>query len=216
MKARLALAWLALAASLPAAALSPVGPDAVWSPSEGFLAAFHAACDAAGGKDFAGCFVEQMAKAGASEAALVFARSTGGMGYLTRLRETGKVDVAYAVYPFRANENKVCLLVNGQPPMIDVDDPARIDRKALEANPGWTELRKAFPDVAFFPGPRGDGQNPRAVQRKNGGQSFIVIYALTDGCHACKVVGYARVEFDFDVEGRFLETRIEQVRARRP
>jgi hypothetical protein len=188
----------------------------VWSPPAGFLSAFHAACDAAARRAFADCFVEQMAKAGAPEPALAFARSTGGMGYLARFRETGKIDVAYAVYPFRASENQVCLLVNGQPPLIDVDDPARIDRKALEANAAWTALRKAFPNVALFPGPRGDGQNPRAVQRKSGGQSFVVIYSLTDGCHACKIVGYARVALDFDVEGRFLETRIEQVRARNP
>jgi hypothetical protein len=221
MRPRLALALLALAASLPGsepaatpASPSPVGPDAVWSPPEGFRSAFQAACGALGGKEFSECFVARMQKAGASEAALAFVRRTGGMGYLAQFRETGKVDVAYAEYPFRANENQVCFLVNGDPPLIDVDDPARIDRKALEANPSWTELRKSFPKLALFPAPRGGGQNPRAVTRKSGGQQFVVIYSLTDGCHACKTVGYVRVAFDFDVAGKFLGTEIEQVRAR--
>ena len=76
-----------------------------------------------------------MKKAGASPAALAFTRRTGSQAYLRALREAGNVDVALAIYPFRANENEVWLLVNGDPPLIDVDDHAP-DPEAAGAQPG--------------------------------------------------------------------------------
>ena len=77
-----------------------------------------------------------MEKAGAPPAAVAFARRVDRQGYLVAFRETGRVDVAFAEYPFLANENAVCLLVNGTPPAIDVDDLSGLDRRALAANPG--------------------------------------------------------------------------------
>ncbi len=84
-------------------------------------------------RTFAACFAEQMRVAGASAAALAFLERTGNQGYLTAFVDAGKVDIAYAEYPFRANENAVVFLVNGEPSMLDVDDLSRIDRKNLEA-----------------------------------------------------------------------------------
>ncbi len=212
-----AAAFLA-AAALPAQEAasarppSPVGPDAVWAPPADFRAAFQAACDSAAG-DMGACFLGQMEKAGASPAALDFARRTGSQGYLALFRDTGLVDVAYAEYPFRANENQVVFLVNGEPPMLDVDDTSRIGRAGLDANPSYAGLKKAFPKVTLFPGDRSDIRLPRAVRRRHGqGQRFVVVYELRDGCHACANLGYARVGLDFDTGGRFVGTEVEQVR----
>lgn len=210
--ALLAAARLSAQAAGAAAAPAPIGPDAVWAPPADFRARFHEACDPAG-PGMGACFLRQMQAAGASPAAVEFARRTGEQGYLTRFRDTGVVDVAYAEYPFRANENQVVLLVNGEPPMLDVDDTSSIGQPALDANPTYAGMKKSFPKIALFPGDRSDGQLPRALERRRaGGQRFVVVYELRDGCHACQVLGYARIGLDFDAQGRFAGAEVEQVR----
>jgi hypothetical protein len=197
-----------------ATAIATVGPDAAWSPPADFRSKVTAACGSAGEK-FGACFVDQMGAVGAPEAALVFARRTDNQGYATAVLDTGKVDVAYAEYPFRANENALVFLVNGEPPLIDVDDLSRIDMKNLGNNPVYVGLLKTFPSLALFPGDRRPGgREPRALKLRSGGQRFVVVYELHDGCHACKTVGYARIGFDFDVQGKFVGTDVVQVRPR--
>ena len=197
------------AASPPA----PVGPDAVWTPPADFRAKVDEAC-ASAGERFGACFAEQMQKAGASKAALAFTERLDNQGYLTSVLDTGKVDVAYVEYPYRANENALVFLVNGEPPLIDVDDLSRLDRKNLGANPTYAGLLNRFPSLALFPADRHTGREPRAANLRSGGQRFVVVYELHDGCRACKVVGYARIGWDFDVQGRFVGTEVVQVRPR--
>jgi hypothetical protein len=201
-------------ATATAAASATVTPDAVWTPPADFHAKVDAACGSAGEK-FGACFIDQMRAAGAPEAALAFSRRTDGQGYATAFLDTGKVDVAYAEYPFRANENALVFLVNGEPPSIDVDDLSRIDMKNLGNNPVYVGLLRTFPSLALFPGDRRPGgREPRAVKLRSGGQRFVVVFELHDGCHACKTVGYARIGFDFDVQGKFVGTDVVQVRPR--
>src|ERR1700730_8126471 len=134
---------------------TPVGPEAVWVMPSDFLSRFHSACDSLAGAKFGHCFVREMQKAGAPPAALGFAAEIDDQGYLRAFREAGRVDIAYAEYPFRANENRVCLLVNGTPPAIDVDDLSGFDRKALEAKPDYSAIMASFPRAAIYPGDRG-------------------------------------------------------------
>src|SRR5215831_10796223 len=152
---------------LPERAPTPehVGPDAVFTPAADFIATFHAACDAKSGDALGECFVAQMKKGGASPAALAFARRTGNEAYLKALRETGNVDVALAVFPFRANENEVWLLVNGKPPTVDLGDVAPI-QKLLVANSVFKSLRLDNPKISAFPRPMKDG--PRVLPVKEG------------------------------------------------
>ncbi len=219
--ALLAAATLAFAASRadampPDAEAGRVTPAAVWTPPEGFVAAIHGACDAKPG-DFGACFVAAMERAGAPPEALAFARRTGRQGYLAALRATGgRVDVAVAQYPFRANENAVEFLVNGAPPMLDIDDPRYLDPGGLAGNPAYAEIRRNHPNVAVFPGPRGSADGIEASPGPDGGQIFRVLYALTDGCHACARVGALRLDFLFDASGRFAGTRVASVRAGSP
>ncbi len=210
-----AAAWLACAAQ-PApksatVAAAAAGPDAVWSPPATFRETFHGACDAAG-QEISACFLREMATAGASPAAVAFARLTGGQGYLVRFRETGIVDVAYAEYPFRANENRVVFLVNGHPPMIDVD--TEFDERALEGDNVFASLRRGTSNLTIFPGDRSDARFPRVLPRTDGGTEFVVPYELTDGCHACKVLADALIAFVFDANGRLLGTSVVRVSPR--
>ncbi|MGE5414157.1 MAG: hypothetical protein ACM3NW_08280 [Syntrophomonadaceae bacterium] len=213
--ALLAVALVATRASAPgqAPAGDRVALDAVWSPPEGFVAALHRECDGAPGS-FGACFVAAMRRAGASDAAVAFARRTGEQGYLKTFRTTGgPVDLAFAEYPFRANENALCFLVNGAPPMLDVDDPRYLDREALRRNPAYAGLLRSYPDLAVFPGPRSDAEGIVVTLLPEGGEIVRVAYALVDGCHACARVGVLRLDFDFDASGRFAGTRVASVRA---
>lgn len=213
----LALAPLALvlvhavATAAQADAPAPVGPDAVWSPPPSFLAAFHAACDGRPGA-ITGCFMAQMKKAGASPAALAFARRVDGQGYLREFLPAGRVSLAFAEFPFRANENQLCFLVNGSPALLDVDDLSRLDRREIRANPDYAVIERQYPKVEFFPGPRSGPRAPRAVELPSGYQGFLVSYSLRDACHACRVVGEVRLRFDFDASGQFRGATIRQIR----
>ena len=200
-------------AAATAPSLSPVGPDSVWKPPADFHAAFHRACEKADAR-FGQCFTEQMQKAGAPATAVAFARRIENQGSLRAFRKRGKVDLAHAEYPYRANENQVCLLVNGQPATIDVDDPALLDKKALEANPRHASLLKSHPNVTLFPGPGGIARGPLAQNLEGDGQRFIVAYSLRDDCHACEVLGQVYIQFLFDVEGRFRDTEVDRSWAR--
>ncbi len=199
----------------PPPATLPVGPDAAWSPPPTFLQTMHEACDKGPPARFGECFVAQMKKAGASEAALGFARRTGDQGYLRDFRNTGKVDVAHVEYPFRANQNQLCFLVNGEPPMVDVDDPRWILPQHLAANPVYADLSKRFPNLMIVPGIRFGETAPAGANLKSGGQRFDLDFLLKDGCRACATVGAMKVSFDFDVNGKFVGTEIGRVRARR-
>lgn len=198
----------------PAKPPAPIGPDAVWTPPAGFRDRVNAACGNAGAK-FPDCFAAQMKKAGASKAALDFTRRTGNLGYLSTFVETGRVDIAYAEYPFRANENSLLFLVNGEPPMIDVDDPAtsRFDAAKLESSAAYVALKKKYPKLAVFPASRKPPRGAQQSAMSNGGQRFFVSYELHDGCHACRNVGIARVAFEFDEHGQLTRARILQLRA---
>ncbi|HEY1252098.1 MAG TPA: hypothetical protein VGH97_12990 [Thermoanaerobaculia bacterium] len=195
-------------------ATSPVGADAVWAPPANFLQRFHQACDGREGDAFTSCFLDAMRKAGAPPAALAFARRVDGMGYLRAFDDSGRVGLAYAEFPFRANENQLCFLVNGAPPLLDVDDLSRLDRAQLAANPDYAALARTYPNVTVFPGRRSGAHGPRPMRLHNGGQAFSVPYTLHDGCHACRIVGDLELRWDFDVEGRLAGIRIQRVRAR--
>ncbi len=190
-----------------AAASKPIGPDAVFTPASNFVDALHASCETQGGDALGECFLGQMKKAGASPAALAFARRTGNQAYVSALRETGHVDVALAVYPFRANENSVWLLVNGTPPMIDVGEVAPV-QKLLDRNSVYKTLKLDYPKVLVFPRSTKDG--PRVLPAREG-QRFAVAYDLKD-CHACKPVGYAAVAYVFDAAGNFVGPELGQVK----
>ena len=45
------------------------------------------------------------------------------------------------------------------------------------------------------------------------GQRFVVGEDLRDGCHACAILGKARVAFDFDAAGKLRGVRVVTVQA---
>ena len=115
-----------------------VTADTVWNADRQTVQEAKQKCADTGGRELEECFADAMQSFGASPEAAAFTRSFGGGAFVRRFRETGRVDVAQVIYPFRANENSGILLVNGDPPIVDVDDIALLPKEAMEQEAGPT------------------------------------------------------------------------------
>ena len=193
----------------PSGPAETVGPAAVWQGSMRTLrAAVEEQCARPGPAGLEPCFYEVMERLGSSPAAVRFSRSLEQAGCLRAFQEAGPVDVGWVHYPFRANELNGCILVNGTPARLDVDDPAFWPLASLKGDARYRALREAFPDLSIWPGDRA-GPGRLALERLPGnGGRFVAGYELRNGCHACEIVGSVDFAFDFDGNGRFLGSRV--------
>jgi hypothetical protein len=207
------LGFLAMIASSVSAEAPAIDKDSEWKATKETIQAIHKECAEKQAPDFGKCFVDFMARSGASPKAVAFAKSTDNTGYLGRFFKRGRVDLAYVLYPFRANENQGWLLVNGDPPMIDIDDLSNLPQHQLEQNPTYLRIKDKYPKVMLFGGDRMMERPPQmqtsmAIFGKSKRQEFDVNYRLLNGCHACEEVGWATFAFDFDAEGNFLGAKL--------
>lgn len=192
----------------PAEKAETVTEVAVWRPPAGFMAGFHQRCAGREGAAFTACFAASMAEAGASKDALAFTRRLDNDGYLQALDATnGPVAVAHVFFPFAANENNAWFLVNGAPPLINVDNWRNLDLTRMRSSPTYLSIYHNYRNVTFWQGARG----PAGPQVSRNGHEFVVGYLLRDLCHACAIIGRVRYAFDFDAGGKFLGTRLVSV-----
>ena len=196
-------AWTTAQTSRPA-----LSSAAKWQPGTETFQKIMARCVNAPQADQ--CRAKAMREAGASAQAVAFAKLTGYYGFMRAFRETGAVDIAYALYPYRANENNGFLLVNGEPQVVDVDDYKLIPEGELKANPIYANLLRSNPELSVFPGDRSDTRYPVAEKLPGGGQRFLVSYVLQT-CHACAQLATATFAFDFDAKGKFIGVKLRAV-----
>src|ERR1700733_7736501 len=187
--------------------------SAIFQPGMSTMQAARETCAKGPGQEFGNCFVKQMQAAGASPQAVAFMRAIHNDGFMRDFKDAGRIDIAFAYFPFAANENQHALLVNGEPRLIDVDDYSVIPRRDLPGNPEYAALLKKFPNISVFPGDRAGTKFITSETTPNGGQRFLVPYVLVDGCHACARVGKLKLAFDFDKTGTFLGAKVASVMA---
>jgi len=178
-----------------------VGADAVWNPGAQIVESIRRDC----AKGVSDCLMAKMAVSG-SPAAVAFAKSIGGEGWLRDFRKVGRVDIAYVEYPLRADGGEGWLLVNGSPSRVDVDDLRKLPRSAMTDNRAWSKLIAQNPRAALFPGDRVGTTDPVALVYPDGSQQFAVAYAVRDGCANCGQLGIAFLGFDFSAKGKQGET----------
>jgi hypothetical protein len=188
-----------------------IGPSAVWQMPSTFLAAAHKACDSAPPPSFADCFINQMSAAGASPAALAFTRmlqkqGDGDVGIMSGFNKSGPVDVAFVIYPLRANTNNGILFVNGTPKIVNAEDLKLLDQATMQQSPQFQNTKAQFPNVAVWPGDRDGTTWPNSNPNSEGGVSFTLGYPLINGCHACARAGFAEFNWKFGPTGQFLGT----------
>ena len=189
---------------------SAITKETVWNPDKQTARAVRLRCVDFGGRQLEDCFAQGMQNSGASPKAISFTRFFGDGAYVRRFREAGRIDIAYVSRPFRLNENDGILLVNGEPPLVDVDDITLLPKERLEQDKSYGSIKKIFPRVTLWPGDR-SARYPSVVSLADGGQSFSVPYGLRNFCHACEVLGTAFFSFDFDKGGKFTGTRFQRV-----
>jgi len=189
-----------------------VGPSAVWKLPDALRMTIQKKCgEATQPPSFAECFINQMQAGGASPQAVAFTRelykvSGGDVGILYGFHKVGPVDIAWVNYPLRANTNDGLLFVNGQPPILNVEDLKLLDQAAMQQDPQFQNTKAQFPNAAVWPGDRDGTTWPNSQPGTNGGVQFTVGYPLINGCHACERVGFAMFNWNFDARGKFLGT----------
>ena len=183
----------------------------VWIPPGDFIKTMDKTCGELRAPAFQVCFIMLMKQMGASPEALRFTALTDTTGYVRHFINSGKVDIAFVYYPFRANVNLGVTLVNGDPAMIDVDDFQYVDLTLLKKDSTYLKIVGDYPDAAVWPGDRFHFDRPKLESLPGGGQRFIVRYNLQNGCHACAHIGLVDFAFDFDRGGRFIGTSLVRV-----
>jgi hypothetical protein len=208
------LFWAQACSAADKGAWQKIGPAAIWTNGEKKAKKVTKECSSKQAPDFGECFVSFMQKHGASSRAVAFAKLTENTGYLRAFRKTGPVDIAYVAYPFRANTNYGCLLVNGDPRVVDVDD-LNLLKEELAKAPAFKRLLERFPNAAIWQEDRYSTKYPLVERLPDRGKRFVVRYRITDLCRACKEIGKAKFGFDFDGSGKFLGAKflgLEEIR----
>jgi|ERR1035438_4574816 hypothetical protein len=191
-----------------------IASTAVWQIPSTFLAAANKACAIAssGPSKFDECFINQMSKAGASPAAVAFTRmlqkQSGDVGIMSGFSRTtvGPVDVAFVVYPLRANTNNGILFVNGTPKIVNAEDLKLLDQATMQQSPQFQNTKAQFPKTTLWPGDRDGTTWPNSSSNPDGSVSFTLGYPLLNGCHACERAGTAEFNWKFGPTGKFLGT----------
>ncbi len=187
--------------------------QAVWSPDAKTLQDVRSACASAAYPEMGNCFAQQMQKAGASPQAIAFLHEMHNDAYLAKFQNTGRVSIAWIIYPYRANSNTGCLLVNGTPRLVDVDDLSKLPASQLKSDPAWTALVAKHPKAMLWAADRSGMSGIAAESSGGGGQRFLVDYMVLDGCHACARLARVHYAFDFDNTGRLLGVRFVDLNA---
>ena len=201
-------------------ATEKITSSAIWLLTPDFLKRAHAACDHGTSQTLDECFLSQMVAAGAPVDAVQFSRrlfryNGGELGVMWRFQPLGPVDMAKVFYPLRdveakyavGSRNYASLLVNGDPPIIDVDDLNKLDKHGLEQDGTYQVLKLSFPGLGIWGGGRSGTMWEPVHKRPDGGQSFDIYYVLNPGRPAGKWVSGAHFDWNFDVAGTFLRTK---------
>jgi hypothetical protein len=173
-----------------------IGPEAVWSvdPSEFQNCLLHTSSSTSY------CLISQMQASKASPQAIAFTKLLQGGAFMSSFTEYGVVDLAGIIYPERANENFQLVLINGTPQIVYVEEVWKVD---LTQDPNYPVLKQSYTLLSIDGIERGENSLESMERLSQGGQRFIFIYRLTDGCHACQTVSSAYIAFDFDGTGQF-------------
>jgi len=185
------------------------GPEAVWQGSpQKLMQITRKTCASLKGSSRERCFLQVMKELGASPQAVRFAGRLPEPGFLLSCRKAGPVFVARVVYPFRAHALEGRLLVNGRPPVVDVDDEDLWPVNALEDMPEYQRLRSSWSRLSIRPGDRAMPGALAVQQQSNGSWRFIAGYVLESGQGEGEIAGVVDFAFDFDEQGTFLGSTV--------
>lgn len=195
-----------------------IGPSSVWRGSDNQLHQIQQSCKGLEDDAYLHCFTSQMANMGASSEAIDFTQEyaddhDGRIAVLRGFHALDAVDLGYAFFPDDPESKQGWVLLNGSPDIFNVDDQESVPREQLSRNPQFLALSAAHPNAGIYPdsSQRPEDGMPQVRKTVDGGQQFIVDYAVRDGCRTCALLGIASYSFDFAPSGTFRSANLIKV-----
>ena len=158
--------------------------------------------------------IGQMTKAGAPADAVQFTRelykqSHGEFGVMTGFQNEGPVAFAWVTYPLRANTNYGLLLLNGQPPIVNVEDLKLLDVRTMKQSSQFQDAKRSFPKSMSGPeiAMERDGRTRKSAPMA-GSSSRSPIHCSMVAMPAL-APEQAIFNWNFDARGKFLGTSFQ-------
>ncbi len=200
----LAVSFLSSQLTYSQTAAKIITAKSIWNPDMAVMEKLSENCGSYTGTDLKNCFIKVMQESGASQQALEFTAQMNNDAYMNGFKNLGSVDAAFVYYPLRGNNHEGCLIVNGNPGLINIDDFSLLPLNDLESDKGYMELIKTYTNVALFPDERKNTVYPYNIELPKKENRVVVNYGLKNGCSTCELLGFAEFGFDFDSTGNFL------------
>lgn len=163
----------------------------------------NACMDPAKTGDYESCILAVMKKHNASAQAIAFNKYTNG--WINDFKTYGKLTVIVASIQ-AADFNTGYFIINDQGAVIDVYDYAILDQIDINKNPHYKEITQRFPNVRLYP-PLHTSFSYVTTSPENTPR-VVFTYSLVNGCSACEIVGTAKIGFDFDNDGKFINAKL--------
>ncbi len=175
-----------------------VTANAIWNPNIEIMKQISDDCGSVEMNFTGKCLISIMENSGASPQAIYFTQKMGTEVYMNGFKELGKIDAAFIYYPLRVSDREGCLLVNGNPPFIDLGDLGLLPIQKMEQNTDYIELEKKYPHLSIFSGDLRGTVYPYLQNMPHKITRIVSNFELRNGCSSCQLVGFAEFGFDFD------------------
>ena len=153
--------------------------------------------------DYQNCILTTMQKRDASDQAIAFNKYS--RGWIKEFKTDGKLTIIYASIP-GADYSDGYFIINNQGSIINVDDYAILSEIDISKNPHYKEIIQQFPSASLWPG--NHQSFPDMTTSPENSPRLVFTYTLLNGCHACEIAGTAKIAFDFDDDGQFLNAQL--------
>lgn len=170
--------------------------DEVWQPGQGAVQALFSCRP----RTFS-CVQQVMQDDGASSDAIAFFGLTDW--FLWDLNDSNPVMIGTIFTPWRANENTQTALVGGIPAVVYLEQ--EVPAFAAENSADFKSIQSAHPNALFW---RSSPALDRIETSPQGGQRFVFLYRVLDGCHVCAILGEIPVAFDFASDGTYQSAKV--------
>jgi hypothetical protein len=109
-------------------------------------------------------------------------------------------------------------LVNGIPPMVNLDDVAILPKSAMEKDPQYVALRQSHPQMQLVVNDeeRKADTSPQIDRLPGEGERFVVPYSLQEPCAGCAPLAQASFGFDFNDAGKLVGIKFLKVEKVQP
>ncbi len=177
---------------------------AIWNPGLDIMNQISENCGRSEISATSSCLTDIMRKNGASRQAIEFAGKMGTVSYMNGFKELGMIDAAFVYYPLRSSAREGCMLVNGKPNYLNLNNIGLLPVQAMEQDTVYMELEKEYPHLWIFSDDLRGTVYPFSESLPDKVTRIVSVYSLRNGCSSCQLIAFAEYAFDFDSTGTYL------------